>query len=126
MELNLMSYLLGKSEGSGDVSNKLDKPTVITSSESTYTITSLPENTVYKLGELSSLSISEITVFDVESIIYFESGSTPTTISIPDTLVNLGDVPTLTTASNVSTGTCEASKYYIISVLNNIAIWKAY
>ena len=101
-------------------------PTVTTSSTSTYTISSLEENKVYKLSEITALTITAVTTFDKESIIYFSSGSTATSISIPDTLTNLGDVPTLTTASNVSTGTCTANKSYIISVLNNIAFWKEY
>lgn len=101
-------------------------PTVTTSSTSTYTIASLTGNQTYKLGEITSLTITATTTFDKESIIYFDSGSTATSISIPDSLINLGDVPTLTTASNVSTGTCEASKSYIIAVLNDIAVWKAY
>ena len=101
-------------------------PTVITDNNATYTIASLTGNKAYKLGELTDLTITAVTTFDRESIIYFSSGSTPTDISIPDSLTNLGDVPTLTTASNVSTGTCEANKSYIIAVLNNIAVWKAY
>lgn len=101
-------------------------PTVTTSSTSTYTIASLTGNNVYKLGEITSLTITAVTTFDKESVIYFESGSTATSVSIPDSLTNLGNVPTLTTSSNVSTGTCTASKNYIISVLNNIAVWKEY
>ena len=104
----------------------LASPTVTTSATSTYTIASLTGNKVYKLGEITDLTITAITTFDKESTIYFESGSTATDISIPDTLTNLGDVPTLTASGGVNTGTCEASKNYIISVLNNIAIWKNY
>ena len=103
-----------------------DSPEVITSSASTYTIANLTGNKSYKLGELTNLTITATTTFDIETVIYFTSSSTSTSVSIPDSLTNLGDVPTLTTASNVSTGTCEASKSYIISILNNIAIWKAY
>ena len=103
-----------------------DSPEVITNSASTYTIDNLTFNKSYKLGEITSLTISAVSTFDIESVIYFTSGTTPTDISIPDTLINIGEVPTLTTASNVSTGTCEASKSYIISILNNIAVWKAY
>ena len=101
-------------------------PTVTTSSTTTYTIASLTGNNVYKLGEITALTISAVTTFDKESVIYFESGSTATTVSIPATLTNIGDVPTLTTASSVSTGTCTASSNYIISVLNGIAVWKEY
>lgn len=103
-----------------------DSPEVITSSASTYTINNLTFNKSYKLGELTSLTISAISTFDIESVIYFTSGTTPTDISIPDTIVNLGDVPTMTTSGGVNTGTCEASKSYIIAILNNIAVWKAY
>jgi len=101
-------------------------PTSVTNAETTYTISSLTGNYSYKLGEITSLTITATTASDLETVIYFESGSTPTDISMPDTITNLGDAPTMTTASNVNTGTCEASKNYIISVLNNIAIWKAY
>lgn len=102
-------------------------PTITTDSSTTdYTIASLTGNQSYKLGELTSLTITAITTFDRESIIYFTSGTTPTDISIPDTIVNLGDVPTMTASGGVNTGTCEASKSYIIAILNNIAVWKAY
>lgn len=101
-------------------------PTSVTNAETTYTISSLTGNYSYKLGEITSLTITTSTSSDLETLIYFESGSTPTDISMPDTITNLGDAPTMTTASNVNTGTCEASKNYIISVLNNIAFWKAY
>lgn len=103
-----------------------DSPEVITNSASTYTIDNLTFNKSYKLGEITSLTISAVSTFDIESVIYFTSGTTPTDISIPDTLINIGEAPTLTTASNVSTGTCDANKSYIISILNNIAVWKAY
>jgi len=101
-------------------------PTVTTSSDTTYTIASLIGNQSYKLGELTSLTITAVTTFDRESIIYFSSGTTPTDISIPDTIVNLGDAPTMTASGGVNTGTCETSKSYIIAILNNIAVWKAY
>lgn len=101
-------------------------PEIITNSSSTYTITTLNGNKSYKLGEIEELIISAITTFDRESIIYFTSGATPTEISIPDSLINLGDVPELTNENNVNVGTCEEDKSYIISILNNIAVWKAY
>ena len=101
-------------------------PSIITDSGSTYTISSLTGNKTYKLGTLTSLTITATTTFDRESIIYFTSGSTATSVSLPDSITNLGDAPAMTTTSNVNTGTCEASKSYIISILNNIAVWKAY
>jgi len=103
-----------------------DSPEVITNSSSTYTIASLTGNKSYKLGEITSLTITATTTFDIESMIYFESGSTATSVSIPSSLTNLGDAPTLTTSGGVSTGTCVASKNYMISILNDIAIWKKY
>ena len=102
-------------------------PTITTdSSTADYTIASLTGNQTYKLGELTSLTITATTTFDKESVIYFTSGSTATSVSLPDSITNLGDAPAMTTASNVNTGTCEASKSYIIAILNNIAVWKAY
>ena len=99
---------------------------VITSSTSTYTIASLTGNKTYKLGEITSLTITSTTTFDDETNIYFTSGSTATDISIPSALTNLGDVPTLTASGGANIGTCETSKNYIVSICNNIAIWKAY
>ena len=101
-------------------------PTVTTSSTSTYTIASLTGNQSYKLGEITALTITAVTTFDKESIIYFSSGSTGTAVTIPLSLINIGDVPTLTASGATNTGTCEINKSYIISVLNDIAIWKAY
>lgn len=98
----------------------------ITNSNTSYTIANLTGNKSYKLGEITSLTITSSTASDYESVIYFESGSTPTDISIPDTITNLGDAPTLTTSAGVSTGTCVANKNYIIAILNNIAVWKEY
>ena len=105
---------------------KQDPITVTTSSSSTYTIASLTGNNTYKLGEITSLTITVATTFDDETSIYFTSGSTATSISIPDTLVNIGDAPTFTASGGVNTGTCEASKNYIVSICNNVAIWKNY
>ena len=101
-------------------------PTRVTSQTATYTIANLEGNYAYELGEITSLTITASTASDIESIIYFESGSTATSVSFPETITHLGDAPTMTLASNVNTGTCETSKNYIISILNNIAIWKAY
>ena len=102
-------------------------PTITSDNSTTdYIIASLIGNQSYKLGELTSLTITSTTTFDRESVIYFTSGSTATSVSLPDSITNIGDVPTMTTSSNVNTGTCEANKSYIIAILNNIAVWKAY
>ena len=103
-----------------------DNPEVITSDLTTYTINNLVANKSYKLGQLTSLTIQAISTFDIESVIYFSSGGVGTSVSLPSSITNLGDVPTMTTTNNVNSGTCETNKSYIISILNNIAIWKAY
>ena len=101
-------------------------PTITTSSTSTYTIASLTGNNVYKLGEITALTITATTTFDRESVIYFESGTTATEVSLPSSITNLGDAPTMTETSGVNSGTCTASKNYIIAIENNIAVWKEY
>ena len=83
-------------------------------------------NKSYKLGEIESLIIESTTVFEKETVIYFSSGSTPTEVSLPDTIVNLGDAPIMSSSSGINTGTCSSNYSYIVSVLNNIAYWKGY
>lgn len=99
---------------------------VITSSDSTYTIASLVGNTSYKLGEITALTITATTTFDKESVIYFTSGTTATSVSLPSSITNLGDVPEMTETNGVNSGICTADKSYIIAIQNNIAIWKEY
>ena len=89
------------------------KVEVITSSTNTYTIDNLAANKSYKLGELSSLTITACDTFDEESVIYFDSGNTATTLSLPNDVITIGDE-------------VEANKSYIISVLNKIAVIKGY
>ena len=101
-------------------------PVSVEDSTSTYTISALQGNYSYKLGTKTSITITSSTASDLETIIYFESGATGTAISLPDSITNIGDAPELTLASNVNTGTCETNKHYIISIINNIAVWKAY
>lgn len=90
------------------------KVEVITSSDTSYTIANLTANKSYKLGELTALTITACETFDEESVIYFDSGSTATVLSLPNDVVQIGDT------------TIEASKSYIISILNKIAVIKAY
>ena len=90
------------------------KVEVITSSTSTYTIANLTANKSYKLGELSTLTITACETFDEESVIYFDSGSTATVLSLPNDVIQIGDT------------TIETNKSYIISILNKIAVIKAY
>lgn len=110
----------------GTTQINLDPQVTTDLSSTSYTIASLGGHSVYKLGTLTDLTISAVTTFDTETVIYFASGSTPTDISLPASITNLGDAPTMTETSGVNTGTCAASKSYIISVLNNIAVWRAY
>ena len=111
-----------------DLTNKsYVDPTVVTDANTTYTISNLQENNIYKLGELTSLTISAISTINKESDIFFMSDSTSgCDISLPSSITNLGDVPTLTEVGGVNSGTCDTDKNYIISILNNIAIWKKY
>lgn len=101
-------------------------PTTYSNNNATYTINELKQNCVYKLGTVTNLTINQTNVFDIESVIYFTSGSTPTVVSLPASMTHIGDAPVFTTNISVNTGTCEGSKNYIVSILNNIAVWKAY
>ena len=102
------------------------EPTVITNSGSSYTISSLTGNKSYKLGEIEELTISATTTFEKETVIYFSSGATPTEVSLPTTITNIGDAPELEENNGLNTGTCKDNQSYIISILNNIAVWKVY
>ena len=95
---------------------------VITGDSTDYTIDNLIGNKSYKLGTITTLTITECAVFDKESIIYFNSGDTATTVNLPTVLTHIGDVPGLTEG----TGVCEANTNYIVSILNRICVWKAY
>lgn len=89
-------------------------PTITTDTNTTYTISNLTGNKVYKLGQLTALTITACETFDIESIIYFSSGSTATTLTVPNDVTEIGDT------------TIHANKSYIISVLNKIAVIKEY
>lgn len=102
------------------------EPDVITNSDSTYTITNLEEHQLYNLGEITSLDITAVDTIYLESKIYLTSGSTPTVISLPDDIVNIGDIPTFTSSGGVNSATLDSNKSYIINVLNGIAEWKKY
>ena len=90
------------------------KVEVITSSATSYTIANLTANKSYKLGELTALTITACETFDEESVIYFDSGSTATVLSLPNDVAVIGD------------STINTDKSYIISVLNKIAAIKEY
>lgn len=92
----------------------------------TIIINSLKAHTVYKFNTPTSITINQTIVSNFESIIYFRSGSTPTAITLPASITHIGDAPTFTPTSSINNGTCDSSTNYIVSILNNIAIWKAY
>jgi len=103
-------YVITDDDASSTLRQKVE---VVTSQDTSYTIANLVANKSYKLGELTALTITACETFDEESVIYFDSGSTATTLSLPNDVVVIGDE-------------IEASKSYIISVLNKIAVIKGY
>ena len=101
-------------------------PKSYTYTGTTMTVNNLTGNWALKANEITTFTVNNVTASDLETIIYFTSGTTATTVSIPVIITNIGDAPTFTVSGGKNTGTCEASKHYIISVINNIAVWKAY
>ena len=91
-----------------DLSNYELKPTTVSSSETTASITP-QNNTIYQFGELTSLTITNPPATGAYSII-FTSGSTATTTVIPNTMLGLEDFA------------AEANTIYEINVLNNRAL----
>lgn len=91
-----------------DLSNYELKPTIVSSSETTASITP-QNNTIYQFGELTSLTITNPPATGAYSII-FTSGSTATTTVIPNTMLGLEDFA------------AEANTVYEINVFNNRAV----
>lgn len=91
-----------------DLSNYELKPTTVSSSETTASITP-QNNTIYQFGELTSLTITNPPATGAYSII-FTSGDTATTTVIPNTMLGLEDFA------------AEANTIYEINVLNNRAL----
>jgi hypothetical protein len=91
-----------------DLSNYELKPTTVSSSETTASITP-QNNTIYQFGELTSLTITNPPATGAYSII-FTSGATATTTMIPNTMLGLEDFA------------AEANTIYEINVLNNRAV----
>lgn len=79
--------------------------------DTTFTLT---PNVIHRWGTISSLSLTLTPATDNSKASYymaeFMSGSTPTTLSIPDTIKWSGDVM------------IEANKTYQLSILNNCGI----
>ena len=88
--------------------NKADKEATVTVSGTTPTITPAP-NTIYKCGEVASLTISNPPANGAYSIV-FTSGATATTTTFPATILGLEDFA------------AEANTMYEINVLDNRAV----
>lgn len=81
--------------------------------ETEETTLELSPNKFYKFGEVTNLTLTlgqEIEGVYNEYMFQFNSGSTPTTLSLPDTIKWIGN------------NTIEANKTYQVSIVNNIAI----
>lgn len=91
-----------------DLSDYELKPTTISSSETTASITP-QNNTIYQFDELTSLTITNPPATGAYSII-FTSGATATTTVIPNTMLGLEDFA------------AEANTVYEINVFNNRAV----
>ena len=79
----------------------------------------LQPNILYKFGECTSLTITlaaESAGLENEYKFEFVSGSTPATLSLPDSIKWKDGV----------TPTIEASKTYQISIVNNLAVYAAF
>lgn len=84
------------------------KPTTVSSSETTASITP-QNNTIYQFGELTSLTIANPPATGAYSIV-FTSGSTATTTVVPSTMLGLESFA------------AEANTIYEINVLDNRAV----
>lgn len=75
-----------------DISGKADKTSVVTLTGTSVT-QELANNTIYQCSELSSLTITipNVVTADYISQINFESGSTATTLTAPNTIIWFGD-----------------------------------
>ena len=123
---NSMSILLIESGGSGTKAltdngqyAEFAKPAKVESGGSGTVTKQIKPNTFYKFGECSSLTITlgaEESGIINEYMFEFASGSTPTTLSVPDTVKwSGGSAPTI-----------EASKTYQVSIVNNLAVYASF
>lgn len=98
---------------SSSIANKANKITIVNYGTSS-TTTTLSENIYYIWGEVASLTLTLGTPSDAsklsEYMFEFQSGATPTTLSLPSS-VKWVDTPTI-----------EANKTYQVSIVNDIAI----
>lgn len=95
------------------------KPTKVESGGSGSVTKQLNPNTFYEFGKCSSLTItlaSETSGIANEYMFEFVSGSTPATLSLPDSVKwSGGNAPTI-----------EANKTYQVSIVNNLAVFAAF
>lgn len=95
------------------------KPTKVESGGSGTVTKQIKPNTLYKFGECSSLTITlgaGTSGIVNEYMFEFISASTPTTLSVPDTVKwSGGSAPTI-----------EANKTYQVSIVNNLAVYAAF
>lgn len=95
------------------------KPTKVESGGSGTVTKQINPNTFYKFGEVSSLTITlaaEESGIENEYKFEFVSGTTATTLSLPETVKwSGGNAPTI-----------EASKTYQVSIVNNLAVFAAF
>lgn len=100
----------------GSGGQNVKKPKVVEDLTSTsITLDKAKANYIYKYGTLTSLTVSDNDISDEETIIYFRSGNSITT-SFPNTLnwVNENEL------------SADPNTNYIISIVNNIAVWATY
>lgn len=94
-----------------DISGKANKISVVQTSASTIEIN---PNTFYKFGEVASLNITLASITDTtqlnEYMFEFVSGSTATTLTLPNTIKWL------------ETPTIESNKTYQCSIVNNVGV----
>lgn len=98
------------------ISNTVKNPIIVEDLTSTsITLAEAKANTIYKYGTLTNLTITANETSDQEIVIYFTTGAT-ILASFPNTLKWIGD-NTLEPEINTS---------YVISIINNIAVWGSF
>ena len=92
----------------GQVVDLANTPDEVTSEDASITLADVAGNTIYRYGELTALTLTTITASQQASFIYFTSGTTATTLNIPNNTPHIGDL------------TINASTSYIIGVFDGI------
>lgn len=98
------------------ISNTVKNPIIVEDLISTsITLAEAKANTIYKYGTLTNLTITANETSDQETVIYFTTGAT-ISCSFPNSLKWISD-NTLEPEINTS---------YVISIINNIAVWGSF